>query len=325
MFYDGQGQCLSLDLILHSNKCQGTARQWGEVEINSKAALKQSSRTGAHVKTHIQVQQVWKLHPEAEKENWEAVWHVIIYQSMVETWRALIAWRRWGAWWFICMELGGEENFVELLHSSSHNSMGDLGKEALLIFATWSLVNGLTPGRNKGEVLYAGHCMVLAQNETVLVLTNMELHNELYCEGGLQENKSFETTMNFGKNGIFEWNWRIGGVWERLAGIVCHLRIGQWLGALLRTGIVCTECMFAESKVEIVKRKGIMSTKLYCKDSNMILHFFSKEWKQYRETNWEFKYVLDRCNCLQWKENKMNDKIRDGSRKDSTLRRKNLR
>ena len=46
--------------------------------------------------------------------------------------------------------------------------------------------------------------MVLAQNETVLVLTNMELHNELYCEGGLQENNSFETTMNFGQNGIPE-------------------------------------------------------------------------------------------------------------------------
>ena len=149
-------------------------------------------------------------------------------------------------------------------------------------------------------------------------------HGIAYCEGGLEENKSFETTMNFGKNGTFEWNWRIGGVWERLAGIVCHLRIGQWLDAL-RTGIVCTECMFAENKIALVKRKGIVSTKLYCKVSNMILHFFSKEWKQYREINWEFRYVLYRCNCLQWKENKMNDKIRDGSRKDSTLRGKNLR
>ena len=74
------------------------------------------------------------------------------------------------------MELQGEENFVELLHSSSNNSMGDLGKEVLLIFATRSLVDGLKPERKKGELLYAGHCMVLAQNETVLVLTNMELH-----------------------------------------------------------------------------------------------------------------------------------------------------
>ena len=115
---------------------------------------------------------------------------------------------------------------------------------------------------------------------------------------GLEEDKRFENTMNFGKNGIFEeleWNWRIGVVWERLASIVCHWRIGQWRDAL-RTGIVCSDCMLADNKIAIVKWKGIVCTKWYCNVSNMILHSFSKDWKQYREVNWEFKCVLDRCN-----------------------------
>ena len=38
---------------------------------------------------------------------------------------------------------------------------------------------------------------LLAQNNIVLVLANMELHKELYCKGGLEENNRFENTMNF--------------------------------------------------------------------------------------------------------------------------------
>ena len=45
---------------------------------------------------------------------------------------------------------------------------------------------------------------LLAQNNIVLVLANIELHKELYCKGGLEENNRFENTMNFKKNGIFE-------------------------------------------------------------------------------------------------------------------------
>ena len=98
---------------------------------------------------------------------------------------------------------------------------------------------------------------------------------------GLEEDKRFENTMNFGKNGIFEeleWNWRIGVVWERLASIVCHWRIGQWRDAL-RTGIVCSDCMLADNKIAIVKWKGIVCTKWYCNVSNMTLNFFFQRLK----------------------------------------------
>ena len=97
-------------------------------------------------------------------------------------------------------------------------------------------------------------------------------------QGVLEEDKRFENTMNFGKNGIFEkleWNWRIGEVWERLASTVCHWRIGQWRDAL-RTGIVCSDCMLADNKIAIVKWKGIVCTKWYCNVSNMTLNFFPK-------------------------------------------------
>ena len=66
--------------------------------------------------------------------------------------------------------------------------------------------------RKERYCIHAGHWMVdslLAQNNIVLVLANMELHKELYCKGGLEENNRFENTMNFKKNGIFEeleWN-----------------------------------------------------------------------------------------------------------------------
>ena len=143
---------------------------------------------------------------------------------------------------------------------------GDLRQEVLVMFDTWSLVYGLKPGKKERySILHVGHW------------------REDSLQGVLEEDKRFENTMNFGKNGIFEkleWNWRIGEVWERLASTVCHWRIGQWRDAL-RTGIVCSDCMFA-------------CTKWYCNVSNMILYSFSKDWKQYREVNWEFKCVLAR-------------------------------
>ena len=70
------------------------------------------------------------------------------------------------------------------------------------------IVYGLKPGREKGEVLHTCwplNCRFIAcKKDIVLVLANMELHNELYCKGGLEENNIFENTTHFEKNGIFE-------------------------------------------------------------------------------------------------------------------------
>ena len=70
------------------------------------------------------------------------------------------------------------------------------------------IVYGLKPGREKGEVLHTcwplNGGFIACTKDIVLVLANMELHKELYCKGGLEENNRFENTMNFKKNGIFE-------------------------------------------------------------------------------------------------------------------------
>ena len=143
--YWGETTALFAIGLIFNNEFQGTARSLDAFfEEIAKQPWSRAAGQGHMLKHMSKCNKYDNCILGQKRKKWRAVCHVIIYPSMVETWRTLIACRRWVAWWLVnCMELGEEKELVYLQQSARQNSIRDLRKEVLVMFPTWSFNDSL--------------------------------------------------------------------------------------------------------------------------------------------------------------------------------------